>query len=182
MGTRTRKRGAAASGRKAAPRGAQQSPEAAELQRLIESVIDAKRRGDDDARDEATQALIEFRTRPVSAELRRAAEEARVAADNEVMEDSLKALSEIAARMSAAGPALDAATAIAASGAKGLIVPKLASSAASILQLVEELQRSIEAAKAQVGSVKDLGDVPKVLSELKASVEKLKARAKALQA
>ncbi|MDH4175295.1 MAG: hypothetical protein OEZ09_00335 [Betaproteobacteria bacterium] len=181
MGTRTRKRGAAASGRKAAPRGAQQSPEAVELRRLIESVIDAKRRGDDDARDEATQALIDFRTRPVSAELRRVAEEARVAADNEVMADSLKALSEIAARMSAAAPALDAATAIAAGGVKGLIVPRLASSAASILKVVEELQQSIEAAKAQVGSVKELGDVPKLLSDLKASVDKLKARAKALQ-
>ena len=167
-----------------APRAAAASTEAAdaaELQRLIQAVIAAKEAGDSAARDAATEALIDFTTRPVSQELRNAADEARFAADNAVMSESLAALRAIAARMAAAGPGLDAATAIAADGAKKLLFPRLAKTAQSMLETVKELKQATDALKAQLEDVDELGDLPKLLDSLSAQLEKLKARAETLQ-
>ena len=96
MARRAKKSKATVRGRPA-PRAAAASTDAAdaaELQRLIQAVIAAKEAGDSAARDAATEALIDFTTRPVSQELRNAADEARFAADNAVMSESLAALQQ----------------------------------------------------------------------------------------
>lgn len=169
--------------RKAAPqkRASPQASDAADLQILIQDIMHAKQRGDDAAREEAIDALIAFRARPVSTALRQAAAEARAAADHDVMVDSLRLLGEIATRLKSAASGLDSGTAIATSGSKNLLFPKLAATADSMLQAVVELQRVTSDVKAQLDNVKELGDIPKVLNDVKASLEKLSARAKSLQ-
>ena len=178
-----RGRNTAASRHEAAPktRATQQSKDADELRQLIQDVIDAKQRGDDAAREEAIDALIAFRTRPVSPELRQAAAEARAAADHDVMVDSLRLLGEIATRMKSAATGLDSGTALATSGAKALLFPRLATSAENMLQAVLELQQATEEVKGQLENAEELGDIPKVLDSVRAALEKLKARAKTLQ-
>jgi hypothetical protein len=169
--------------RKAASRKRADRPasDAAELQRLIQDIMQAKQRGDDPAREKAVVALIDFRERPVSAELRQAAAEARAVADNQVMMDSLRLLGEIAARLSAAAPTLGTATAIATSGGKNLLFPKLAATADNMLQAVLELKQATDNVKAQLEDAKELSDLPKLLNSVRDSLEKLKARAQSLQ-
>jgi hypothetical protein len=184
MAKRARKSRAGA-GKKRASRPARPSPDAqdaADLRKLIEALIAAKQRGDTAAQDEATQGLIDFMMLPVSQALRNAAEEARLQADNQVMAESLEALRGIAARMAAAGPGLEAAAAIAAEGAKKLLFPRLAKSAQTMLEAVEELKQATDALKAQLDDVKELGDLPKLLDNLAAQLQRLRARAETLQA
>lgn len=178
-----RARKASASKRKAAPKTKPAPPQkdAEELRELIQDVIDAKQRGDDAAREEAIDALIAFRERPVSPELRQAAAEARAAADREVMVDSLRLLGEITTRLKSAAAGLESGAAIAASGAKALLFPRLAASAETMLQAVLELQQATEEVKGQLDKVSELGDIPKVLDSVRASLERLKARARTLQ-
>jgi len=168
---------------KSAPRkpSAKQSSDADDLKMLIERLVHAKQRGDASEREAAIRGLIDFRERPVAAELRQAAAEARAVADNQVMVDSLRLLGEIAARLNATAPALAGATAIATSGARNLLLPKVATTAENMLQAVLELQQATDNVKAQLDDAKVLGDLPKVLSGVKESLEKLKARARSLQ-
>jgi hypothetical protein len=183
MATKRKRSKAAAKTKPAAKaKPGRQAKDVADLQALIEKLIQAKQRGDEDSREEATEALIEFRERPVSAELRQAAADARAVADNQVMVDSLRLLGEIATRLKAAAPVLTGATTLATSGARNLLLPKLATTADHMLQAVLELQQATDNIKAQLDNAKELGDLPAVLGSVKASLEKLKARAKALQA
>lgn len=170
---RAKKRGKA---RAAAP-----DPAASELRSLIEAAIKAKERGDRLGREAAINALTDFRTRPVSPELRERAAEARDAAANEDITEALSRLKAIAARIGAAGPALDEAAAIAVQGQKKLLFPRLAQSAQTMLSAVSELKQAADELKAQLADTRELGDLPKILDGLRAQLEKLEARAKSLQ-
>jgi hypothetical protein len=156
-------------------------PAASELLTLIEAVTKAKERGDRPGREAAINALTDFRTRPVSPELRERAAEARDAAANEDIAEALSRLKAIAARMSTAGPALDEAAAIAAQGQKKLLFPRLAQSAQAMLATVSDLKQAAVELKAQLEDARELGDLPKILDGLRAQLEKLEARAKSLQ-
>lgn len=183
--TGTALRRKAAPKRKASPprtAGGAQAQDTADLKRLINDLVAARERGDTAAQDEATQGLIDFMTRPVSEELRNAADEARLAADNASMAQSLEALRGIAGRLAAAAPALDDATAIATQGKKQLFFPRLAKAAEEMLESVRKLKQAADELEAQLQGVDELGDLPMLLDHVRAQLEKLKARAKALQA
>jgi hypothetical protein len=72
---------------------------AARLRELIEGVIDAHHRGDPKQREAALGELGKFESRAGSPELRNSASQARVAAGHDVAVDSVRLLSEIAARL-----------------------------------------------------------------------------------
>jgi hypothetical protein len=173
MATRRKKRRKAGA---AAP-----DPAAAELRALIEAAAAARKSGNQAAREAAINALIEFRTRPVSPALREAAAEARDAAADQDMAEALRQLKAIAQRMAAAGPALDNATAIAIQGKKKLLFPRLAQAAQTMLETVAELKQAADDLQAQLANAKELGDLPKILDGLRAQLEKLQARAKSLK-
>ena len=67
------------------------------------------------------------------------------------------------------------AAAIAASGKKELLFPRLAATASTMLQVVTELKDAAEKVKAQVGNVNELGDVPLALETVQAALVKLQA-------
>lgn len=170
MATRRKKKRASARARP--------DPAAVELQALIQAVMDARGAA---AREAAINALTEFRTRPVSPELREIAAEARAAASTQDIDESLAQLRGIAARMRAAIPGLEAGTAIAAQGSQKLLFPRLAKAAQAMLETVQELKAELDTLKAGLDDVEDLEDLPQLLETLGAQLDKLKARAEALK-
>lgn len=87
---------------KASKAAAQAHTSAARLCRLIEDVIDAQHRGDPKLRDEAVKALGKFSGPD---DLQQYAVDAQAAAGNAVSADSVRILSDIAARLNTAGTA-----------------------------------------------------------------------------
>ena len=133
------------------------------------------------AREAAINALTEFRTRPVSPELREIASEARAAAATQDIDESLAELRKIAERMRAAIPGLEAGTAIATKGSQKLLFPRLAKAAQTMLETVQELKAELDALKAGLDDVEKLEDLPQLLDNIGAQLDKLKARAEALK-
>ena len=83
--------------------------------------------------------------------------------------------------MSAAGAGFKAAALIAENGQKELLFPSLAGTAARGLELVKQFKDAIEAVKANIENVSELGDVPQAVDGLFDAFNSLKEKLEALE-
>ena len=159
----------------------QKSTDSAELEELIANLMMTLREDDSIAREEALDALIDFRSRTVVPELRQRAAEARAAGANALMAQGLTDLRAVATKLDPFASVFADAAAIAATGKKELLFPRLAATASTMLQVVTELKDAAAKVRAQVTGVDELGDVPGALDELQVALEKLQDSVKAVQ-
>lgn len=147
---------------------------AAILERLVAQLMAAVRSGDEDEREAALDALVDFGAMTSFPTLQLEAAKARDAAAAQLAEVALEELSKISDQATAAGAGFKAATMIAESGKKELLFPALAATTARSLQLIAQFQTAIESVKENVDDMDELGDVPDALSAVLEAVTKLK--------
>jgi len=155
--------------------------DAAKLERLVAQLMAARRSDNTGKLDRALDALVDFRSRTPFPELQNQATGARSAATEGVMRDALEGLADIAERASAAGAGFKAAAMIAESGKKELLFPTLAATAARGLELVKQFKDAVEAVKANIHDVGELGDVPQAVDGVLDAFNSLKEKLMAVE-
>ena len=153
--------------------------DAARLESLIAQLMAARRTGNPDDLQGALGAIGIFRT--TFADLRRRAERARMDATEAISSTALAKLADIADGLSSAGAGFKAAAMIAENGQKDLLFPTLAGTAARGLELATQLKAAVEAVKANVANVSELGDVPAAVNGLLAAFNSLKESLEAVE-
>lgn len=155
--------------------------EAADLEKLIAGLMKAMREQDHPARDAALDALNAFRTTSTDPDLGVAALNAANSASGIALTQGLAKLRKIAGEMSPLTDVFADAANIAKNGKKELFVPRLAATAATMLETATAIKEAAEKVKTQVGSVDELGDVPDALDKVLAALQTLQSEAEKLQ-
>ncbi len=148
--------------------------DAARLEELVSRLMAARRAEDQSEFDQASETIIDFRSRTPFPELKLEAAKAREAASAEISKIALEELAKIADKMTAAGAGFKAAAMVAENGKKDLLFPTLAATAARGLELFKEFQEAVEAVKNNVESIEELGDVPKAIESVLEAFDGLK--------
>ena len=159
----------------------QKRADAAELEELIANLMAALRRDDSLARQAALNALIDFRGRTLVTELRQRAAEARAAGANQLMAEGLRDLRAAAAKLEPFATVFADAAGIAETGKKELFFPRVAATASTMLEIVNELKDAAEKVQAHVNAVDELGDVPAALAQVQGALENLRTRVDAVR-
>lgn len=160
----------------------QRTVDAAKLDQLIASLMEALRGGNAAAKEAALIALADFRTATLDDQLADRAGAARVAGSSKIIADALEKRAQVAKSLAPLGEVFADAARIGASGKKELLFPRLAASASTMLEMVQQLQATADKVKQGLANVNELGDVPDALNTVQSALETLKQRAKAKQA
>ena len=157
------------------------SVETAELEKLTADLMKAMRENNSPGRQAALDALLQFSTRATDPELAQGALDTGDAVAGALMKEGLAKLRKIAGEMAPLTAVFADAANIAKTGKKELFIPRLAATAATLLETVTAIKEAADKVKTEVDSIDELGDVPDALDKVVAALENLQNKATSLQ-